>query len=95
MICSLYVNQEAFDWGTVERHNLAKCLMALCRQVRDILKEEPRLLKLKSPTYILGTNVHPLYPVYPLCGFIMIVSLLLDSVAAIYVDIYITTSGKS
>lgn len=46
--------QNAFDWGQVDKNALAKCLLTLCRQVKDILSEEPRLLKLKSPMYILG-----------------------------------------
>lgn len=46
--------QNAFDWGQVDKNALAKCLLTLCRQLQDILSEEPRLLKLKSPMYILG-----------------------------------------
>lgn len=38
----------------MDRNALAKCLLTLCRQVKDTLSEEPRLTKLKSPVYILG-----------------------------------------
>ncbi|XP_060066995.1 uncharacterized protein LOC132547248 [Ylistrum balloti] len=48
------------DWGQVERGALAKCLLTLCRQVKDTLSSEPRLIKLKSPVYILG-DIHGNY----------------------------------
>lgn len=32
----------------------AKCLLAMCEQVKDLLKTESRLLRLRSPVYILG-----------------------------------------
>ena len=48
------VFQPAFDWGQVDRAALARCLLTLCRHVKEELAGEPRLLKLRSPTYILG-----------------------------------------
>lgn len=46
--------QPGFDWGQVDTNALAKCLLTLCRELKDTLCLEPRLVKLKSPVYILG-----------------------------------------
>lgn len=56
-------SKEAFDWGKVDKSALARCLLSLCHQVELLLREEPRLLRLSSPTYILGDlhgNFHDL-----------------------------------
>ncbi|XP_061163616.1 uncharacterized protein LOC133172682 [Saccostrea echinata] len=49
-----------FDWGQVDTNALAKCLLTLCRELKDSLCLEPRLVKLKSPVYILG-DIHGNY----------------------------------
>ena len=41
--------------GQVDKAVLAKCLLQICHLVKDILTQEPRLLHLNSPCYILGT----------------------------------------
>jgi diadenosine tetraphosphatase ApaH/serine/threonine PP2A family protein phosphatase len=46
--------KEAFSWGAVNRTALSVCLLSMCRRVRQLLQSEPRLLRLKPPTYILG-----------------------------------------
>ena len=45
-----------FDWGEVDRPSLAKCLVGLCHQARKIMQDEPRLLEIAPPCYILGVN---------------------------------------
>lgn len=50
----LFHVQPGFDWGQVDTNALAKCLLTLCRELKDTLCLEPRLVKLKSPVYILG-----------------------------------------
>ncbi|XP_013791665.2 serine/threonine-protein phosphatase PP1-like [Limulus polyphemus] len=49
--------KEAFSWGEVDIHALCRCLLAVCNQVREIMSQEPRLLRVTSPTYILG-DIH-------------------------------------
>jgi hypothetical protein len=40
--------------------NLARSIVSLCKEVREIIKTEPRCLKLSSPCYILG-DIHGNY----------------------------------
>lgn len=44
----------AYDWGEVDRAALGSCLLAICTLVKHILANEPRLIELSSPVYILG-----------------------------------------
>lgn len=46
--------KEAFSWGAVNRTALSVCMLSICQKVRELLQGEPRLLRLKPPTYILG-----------------------------------------
>ena len=58
VIFSPFHTQPGFDWGQVDTNALAKCLLTLCRELKDTLCLEPRLVKLKSPVYILGKKQH-------------------------------------
>jgi hypothetical protein len=40
--------------------NLAKNVVNLCKEVREIIRREPRCLKLASPCYVLG-DIHGNY----------------------------------
>ena len=46
--------KDAFSWGEVEMKSFAKCILSTCNSVREIVANEPRLLRIDSPTYILG-----------------------------------------
>jgi hypothetical protein len=50
-------DKPAYSWGPVDMRTVATSLIDLCVQVKDIFKQEPRLLKIKAPTYVLG-DVH-------------------------------------
>ena len=47
-------SKDAFSWGDVDMNSFAKCILSTCHSVREILMNEPRLLRIDSPTYILG-----------------------------------------
>ena len=49
--------KEAFSWGPVDMATVASCLVTLCQQVKMTLMEEPRLLRVPSPSYVLGEYV--------------------------------------
>ena len=46
--------KKAFSWGPVDMATVASCLVSLCQQVKVTLMEEPRLLQVPSPSYVLG-----------------------------------------
>ena len=50
-----YVAKASFDWGEVDRASLAKCIIGLCNQAKDLMMSEPRLIELSAPVYILGS----------------------------------------
>jgi len=51
------VPKESFSWGCVDPCLLATCMLSISDQVQKVFVKEPRLLRLTSPTYILG-DVH-------------------------------------
>lgn len=46
--------KDSFNWGCVEMASLGNCLVCICRTLLDIVKKEPRLIRVKSPTYVVG-----------------------------------------
>jgi hypothetical protein len=51
---STYGAKPAWDWGEVDRNSLAKCIISLCTEVKNIMSLEARLLEISAPCYILG-----------------------------------------
>ncbi|XP_035226625.1 uncharacterized protein LOC118198953 isoform X3 [Stegodyphus dumicola] len=49
--------KEAFSWGATDRGALARCLLTICHTVYEILSREKRLIRVTSPTYVLG-DIH-------------------------------------
>ncbi|KAL3274194.1 hypothetical protein HHI36_015610 [Cryptolaemus montrouzieri] len=43
-----------FTWGNIDSALFAKRLITVCKLVNDLLKDEPRLLQVSSPVYVLG-----------------------------------------
>ena len=52
--------KEALTWTPSSVVNLGRAILSLCREVREIIRSEPRCLKLSSPCYILG-DIHGNY----------------------------------
>ncbi|XP_032239117.2 uncharacterized protein LOC116618970 [Nematostella vectensis] len=50
----LGAGKEGFAWGVVEMGALANCLLSVCRSLREVVMEEPRMLRVQSPVYVLG-----------------------------------------
>lgn len=53
-IKSTATSKESFNWGLVEMTSLGNCLLCICRTLQEIITTEPRLIRVKSPTYIVG-----------------------------------------
>lgn len=49
--------KEAFSWGDVDRNALAQCLLSVCHDAQEVMQNEPRLVYINSPAYILG-DIH-------------------------------------
>ena len=54
------ITKEALMWTSSSIANLSRSIVNLCKEVREIIKSEPRCLKLSSPCYILG-DIHGNY----------------------------------
>ncbi|CAM4864746.1 unnamed protein product [Rotaria socialis] len=52
--------KDALMWTPSAFINLAKNVVSLCREVREIIRREPRCVKLTSPCYVLG-DIHGNY----------------------------------
>ena len=51
---------DALSWGSVDMQTVAASLIELCQQARSLFLQEPRLIRLNTPTYILG-DIHGNY----------------------------------
>lgn len=53
-------SKDALSWTSNTVLTLGRSIVNLCREVREIIKAEPRCLKISSPCYILG-DIHGNY----------------------------------
>lgn len=44
----------SYTWGQLDPAAYGRNLIQICNQVREIFRNEPRLLELSSPVYIMG-----------------------------------------
>ena len=52
--------KESLVWTPTTVITLAKNTISLCKEVREIIRREPRCLKMSSPCYVLG-DIHGNY----------------------------------
>jgi len=52
--------KDSLMWTSNSFINLAKNVVSLCKEVREIFRREPRCLKISSPCYVLG-DIHGNY----------------------------------
>lgn len=49
-----FEEKEAYSWGSAYLEKLGITLIMMCEQLKEIFSQEPRLLRLSSPVYIMG-----------------------------------------
>ena len=60
-LCSRYFegsknSKQHLTWGEVDMQKLGQYMLFLCSAVKQVFENEPRLLYVDSPCYILGIN---------------------------------------
>lgn len=53
----LIICKDPYSWGKVDMTAMAKCLIMICRSLKEIVSSENRLLRINAPCYILG-DIH-------------------------------------
>jgi len=48
----------ALDWHIASMEKLGDSFLSLCSLILDIFRQEPRMLELDDPVYILGENMN-------------------------------------
>ncbi len=47
-------SKNAFSWGAIDMASVARCFISMCQQTINVCTNEPRLLEINSPCYVLG-----------------------------------------